>query len=114
MNKFKTETKETEFFLSILINTKRNSRYDFSVQNKVTKTCSLIKFIYTEKAIKFCEIFKLLLTVVKSKVKISQNFVAFSEYMNFKNKPRLNIKDCNVILNGLKHGFGIPKSVYNS
>ena len=45
-----------------------------------------IKFIYSEKAKKFCKIFTLLLTVctvVKSKVKISQNFVAFSEYMNF-------------------------------
>ena len=46
----------------------------------------LLKFIYSEKATKFCEIFPLLLTVctvVKSKGKISQNFVAFSEYMNF-------------------------------
>ena len=45
-----------------------------------------IKFTYFEKATKFCEIFPLLLTVctvVKSKGKISQNFVAFSEYMNF-------------------------------
>ena len=45
----------------------------------------LLKFIYSEKATKFCEIFPLLLTVctvVKSKVKILQNFVAFSEYMN--------------------------------
>ena len=45
-----------------------------------------VKFIYSEKATKFCEIFTLLLTVctVKSKAKISQNFVAFSEYyMNF-------------------------------
>ena len=45
-----------------------------------------IKFIYSEKAAKFCEIFPLLLTAVhtvKSKRKISQNFVAFSEYMNF-------------------------------
>ena len=45
-----------------------------------------VKFIYSEKATKFCEIFPLLLTlctVVKSKRKISQNFVAFSEYMNF-------------------------------
>ena len=36
---------------------------------------------------KICEIFTLLLSYVvpvKSKVKISQNFVAFSEYMNFK------------------------------
>ena len=40
----------------------------------------------SEKGTKFCEIFPLLLTVctvVKSKGKISQNFVAFSEYMNF-------------------------------
>ena len=52
------------------------------------KDCLLrpIKFIYSEKAKKFCEIFTLLLTVcnvVKSKVKILQDFVAFSEYMNF-------------------------------
>ena len=47
----------------------------------------MVKFIYSEKAAKFCEIFPLLLTVytvVKSKGKISQNFAAFSEYMNFK------------------------------
>ena len=47
-----------------------------------------LKFIYSEKATKFCEIFTLLLSYVvpvKSKVKISQTFVAFSEYMNFKN-----------------------------
>jgi hypothetical protein len=50
----------------------------------------LLKFIYSEKATKFCEIFPLLLTTVRyiqSKVgkgKISQNCVAFSEYMNFK------------------------------
>ena len=45
-----------------------------------------IKFIYSGKATKFCEIFTLLLSYVvpvKSKVKISQNFAAFSEYMNF-------------------------------
>ena len=46
----------------------------------------LLKFIYSEKATKFCEISTLLLSYVvsvKSKVKISQTFVAFSEYMNF-------------------------------
>ena len=46
----------------------------------------MLKFIYSEKATKFCEIFPLLLTTVhtvESKGKISQNFVAFSEYMNF-------------------------------
>ena len=45
-----------------------------------------VKFIHSEKATKFCEIFTLLLTgttLDKSKVKISQNCVAFSEYMNF-------------------------------
>ena len=48
--------------------------------------CDWLKFIYFEKATKFCEMFPLLLTVcivVKSKQKISQNVVAFSEYMNF-------------------------------
>ena len=45
-----------------------------------------IKFIYSEKATKFCQIYTLILSYVvpvKSKVTISQNFVAFSEYMNF-------------------------------
>ena len=44
-----------------------------------------IKFMYSD-AKKFCEIFPLLLSNVvpiKSKGTISQNFVAFSEYMNF-------------------------------
>ena len=51
-----------------------------------------VKFIYPEIATKFCEIFTLLLTVctvVKSKVKIPQNFVAFLEYMNFNFKMSL-------------------------
>ena len=46
----------------------------------------ILKFIYSEKAAKFCEIFHILLTTVytvKSKGVISQSFVAFSEYMNF-------------------------------
>ena len=45
-----------------------------------------VKFIYSEKATKFCEIFPLLLSYVlqvKSNGKILQNFVAFLEYMNF-------------------------------
>ena len=45
-----------------------------------------VKFIHSEKATKFCEISPLLLTAVhkvKSKGKISQNFAAFLEYMNF-------------------------------
>ena len=50
-----------------------------------------VKIIYSEKATKFCEMFTLLLSYVvpvKSKVKISQNFVAFSEYMNFKERRK--------------------------
>ena len=50
----------------------------------------IVKFIYSEKATKFCEIFTLHLSYVvpvKSKVKISQKFVAFSEYMNFTSLP---------------------------
>ena len=45
-----------------------------------------LKFIYSEKATNFCEISTLDLSyvvTVKSMVEISQNFVAFSEYMNF-------------------------------
>ena len=55
-----------------------------------------VKFIYFEKATKFCEIFTLHLTTVytvKSKVKISQNFVVFSEYMNFNIKYYKAIPD---------------------
>ena len=50
------------------------------------KSSLFIKFLYSKKATKFGEIFPLLLTectVVKSKGKISQNFVAFLEYKNF-------------------------------
>ena len=46
-----------------------------------------LKFLYSEKAPKFCKISTLILsvcTVDKSKVEISQNFVAFSECTNFK------------------------------
>ena len=61
----------------------------------------ILKFIYSEKATKFCDIFTLLLTVctvVRSKVNISQNFVAFSEYMNFKN---LQQKICNLFFHSI-------------
>ena len=55
--------------------------------NQKTAEDLQVNFMYSEKAKKFCEMFTLLLTTVhtvKSKVKIFQNFVAFSEYMNFK------------------------------
>ena len=44
---------------------------------------------YSEKATKFCEIFIVdfsYVVTVKSTMEVSQNFVAFSEYMNFKEK----------------------------
>ena len=45
-----------------------------------------VKFIYSEKATKFCEISTVdwsVTTSDKSTVEILQKFVAFSEYMNF-------------------------------
>ena len=59
-----------------------------------SKQC-FVKFIYSEKATKFCKILPLLLTVstVVKKGKISQNFAAFSEYMNFKAET-LIFKNC--------------------
>ena len=54
----------------------------------------VLKFIYSEKTTKFCEISTLILSYVvpvKSKVEISQNFVAFSEYMNFNCHPLQSI-----------------------
>ena len=53
-----------------------------------------LKFIYSEKATKFSEISALLLTDTtqdKSNVEISQNFVAFSEYMNFNEYYRIQM-----------------------
>ena len=54
------------------------------------KTCTrqkfVLKFINSEKATKFCKIFNVDLfyvVLVKSRVEILQNFVAFSECMNF-------------------------------
>ena len=46
----------------------------------------IVKFIYSEKTTNFCEISTVDLSyvvMIKSMVEISQNFVAFSEYMNF-------------------------------
>ena len=71
---------------------------DFScLQNRVRILIFLcLKFMYTEKTTKFCKIFPLLLTTVhtvKSKGKILQNFVAFSEYMNFICSPKLELQN---------------------
>ena len=53
---------------------------------KVELEVTIVKFIYSEKATNFCEISTVDLSyvvMVKSMVEISQNFVAFSKYMNF-------------------------------
>ena len=78
--------------------------------NKKNPLCIEIKFIYSEKATTFCETSTLFLSYVvpvKSKVKISQNFVAFSEYMNF---ISLLIGDefcyTNMEIKGFRRSFG--------
>ena len=58
------------------------------------------KFIYSEKATKFCKISTLLLTTVhtvKRKVEILQKFVAFSDYMNFMWGQKLHLR--HIIIN---------------
>ena len=63
------------------------------ISTLVSQLPSRVKFIYSETATKFCEIFPLFLNTVhtvKSKGKILQNFVAFSEYMNFTTMDKLS------------------------
>ena len=58
---------------------------------------NFLKFIYSEMATKFLRNLHLFLTVTSTsqkKVEISQNFVAFSEYMNFKRRYCLNFFCC--------------------
>ena len=58
-------------------------------QNVITMGCGIkLQFIYSEKVTKFCETSTIDLSYVvivnSTTVETSQNFVAFSEYMNFK------------------------------
>ena len=60
--------------------------FEFKVQKGLIQNYCDFKFIYSEKATKFCEISSVDLSQVgpfKSMVEILQNFVALSEYMNF-------------------------------
>ena len=62
------------------------TKMNFDQILSIDKLVTLLKFIYSEKATKFCEISTVDLSYVvpvRSTVEISQNFVAFSEYMNF-------------------------------
>ena len=69
-----------------------------------------VKIIYSEKATKFCEISTLHLSYVvpfKSKVEISQNFVDFSENMNF-NKKYSNFND--ILETMLQYSLQTPRN----
>ena len=71
-----------------------------------------LKFMYSEKATKFCEISTVDLSYVvpvKSTVEISQNFGAFSEHMNFKKTAKKYFGKTHVYKNQnictLRYGF---------
>ena len=74
-------------------------------------TVSIVEFIYSDKATKFCEISTNCLPYVlpvKYLLEISQNFVAISEYMNFtwcKNKSFWQRFTCTEILGHRKGKF---------
>ena len=58
---------------------------DFKYKEQINRGYDILKFMYSEKATKFCKISALLLTGAtkdKSKVELSKSFVAF--YMSFK------------------------------
>ena len=60
-------------------------KLEIMVRKTWSKSDPFLKFIYSEKATNFCKISSVHLSyvvTVKSTVEISQNFVAFSEYMN--------------------------------
>ena len=64
------------------------------------KYVEVVKFIFSEKATKFCEISSAdlsCLVKVKSTVEISQNFVAFSEYLNFTSPHVLKVSGCPIL-----------------
>ena len=85
-----------KFLRNVLFFSWRQSYSLDRFDERAVKNCTCVpkgqlKFIYSEKATKFCEISTLLLSYVvpvKSKVDISQNFVAFSEYMKFNTANR--------------------------
>ena len=58
--------------ISKLCDSEDSAEMAISKQNETLQT--KLRFIYSEKATKFCEIFSF---------RILQNYVAFSEYMNF-------------------------------
>ena len=70
---------------------------------KETIIHELLKFIYSEKATKFFEVITLLLSYVvpvKSKVKISQNFVALLRIYELYNGARTEIQNFFLFISG--------------
>ena len=85
------------FVVPKLLQKQGNTRLHFSFAKTELFSFFFVysKFIYSEKATTFFEISTLLLTVVKSKLEISLNFVAFSEYMNFTKRKIITYPDSN-------------------
>ena len=84
-------------FFAFAIDRTDNELITLEIIHRYVEVCfKLLKFIYSEKATKFCEIFILLLSCVvpvKSKVKILQNCVAFPEYLNVMRETNLGSSD---------------------
>ena len=75
-------TDHTGFVIASLIEPAKKGKY---IEHPNKSTVSK-KFVYSEKATKFCKISTVDLSYVvpvKSTVEISQKFVVFSKYMNF-------------------------------
>ena len=88
----------------------RKKKYHFRIKFLHSLYCCALKFIYFEKATRFCKISTLLLSYVvpvKRKVEISQNFVALSEYMNFTTPTISQIRACFVSIESkkIKRGY---------
>ena len=88
LEQFICNSVETEYFINFLLEANALDQFpiiyslDFfsGLRSEQFLQNKIVKFIYSEKATKFCEIFTLLLSYVvpvKSKVKISKIFVAF-------------------------------------
>ena len=81
-----------------------DNRLFLELKSRIIKRALDKVHIPFERATKFCEIFTLLLSYVvpvKSKVKVLQNFVAISEYLNFKrqlNPLCLTLQRCKTVL----------------
>ena len=72
----------------------------------------VVKFVYSEKATKFCKTSTLLLFTINTVMEILQVFVAFSEYINFKRQDSNTKQFLEVSLKDsrMKNFYPLPKS----